>query len=126
MIKEHIKPVIKNVKPVFANNLFSSCKKSKSPLVFGASAGGLGTFEKKFENIPLNTRMAFAPTLHLNPHHTGGMPELIEPITTVKVATVTNRLTVKKTLIMLYHQIHSYCRFRQVIKMHKKPTNEAS
>ena len=61
----------------------------------GASAGGLEALEQFFRNMPANTGMAFVVIQHLDPTHTGIMPELLQRITTMKVLQSTDGLKVK-------------------------------
>ena len=71
-------------------------KADQFPIVgIGASAGGLEALEQFFGNVPANCGMAFVVIQHLDPHHKGIMPELLQRITLLKVMTVTNRLKIK-------------------------------
>ena len=51
----------------------------------GASAGGLEALEKFFENMPVNSGMAFIVVTHLDPNHVSIMPELIQKSTRMKL-----------------------------------------
>jgi two-component system CheB/CheR fusion protein len=61
----------------------------------GASAGGLEALEQFFGNMPHVSGMAFVVIQHLDPTHSGIMPELLQRITTMKVFQATDRLKVK-------------------------------
>ena len=58
----------------------------------GASAGGLEALEQFFKQVPKNNGMAFVVIQHLDPHHVGIMPELLQRTTHMKVYQVTDRL----------------------------------
>ncbi|MDP8221016.1 MAG: chemotaxis protein CheB [Candidatus Stygibacter frigidus] len=51
----------------------------------GASAGGLEAMEHFFGNMPPGNGLAFVVIQHLDPHHVGIMPELLQRITEMKV-----------------------------------------
>jgi len=56
------------------------------PIVgIGASAGGLEALEQFFGNMSSENGMAFVVIQHLDPHHVGIMPELLQRITSMKV-----------------------------------------
>ena len=64
---------------------------AKSPVKFpvvgiGASAGGLEALEQFFENMPVNSGMAFVVIQHLDPNYAGILPELLQRTTTMKVS----------------------------------------
>ncbi len=68
----------------------------KFPIVgIGASAGGLESFELFFENLPVDTGMAFVLVQHLDPTHEGRLPELIQRKTGMTVLQAEDRLEVK-------------------------------
>ena len=83
--------------------MISNAKKPKStngtcdfPIIgIGASAGGLDALEQFFENMPIDSGMAFVVILHLDPDHAGIMPELLQRITSMKVFQASDRLAVK-------------------------------
>jgi two-component system, chemotaxis family, CheB/CheR fusion protein len=60
----------------------------------GASAGGLEALEQFFSSMPVNTGMAFVIIQHLDPNHSGIMPELLQRVTSMKVIQVTDKLSV--------------------------------
>ena len=65
----------------------------------GASAGGLEALEQFFQNMPVNSGMAFVVIQHLDPTHTGIMPELLQRITTMKVLQSSDGLKVKPNYV---------------------------
>jgi two-component system, chemotaxis family, CheB/CheR fusion protein len=70
------------------------------PIVgIGASAGGLEALEQFFSNVPENNGMAFVVIQHLDPHHVGIMPELLQRITTMKVFQASDALKVKPNCV---------------------------
>jgi two-component system CheB/CheR fusion protein len=70
--------------------------KDQFPIVgIGASAGGLEALEEFFENMPPVNGMAFVVIQHLDPHHVGIMPELLQRITPMKVIQASDQLKVK-------------------------------
>ncbi len=85
--------------PETADSLIIPPKNSKPaqfPIVgIGASAGGLEALEQFFENMPVDSGMAFVIIQHLDPNHKGIMRELLQRITRMEVLTVTDRLKVK-------------------------------
>jgi len=68
-------------------------------VAIGASAGGLEALELFFNNMPVNNNMAFIVIQHLDPTHTGIMPELMQRFTAMKVMQVTDRLKVKPNCV---------------------------
>ncbi len=70
------------------------------PIVaIGASAGGLEALEQFFENMPANNGMAFVVIQHLDPNHSGIMPELLQRLTQMKVYQTTDNLKVKPNCV---------------------------
>jgi two-component system CheB/CheR fusion protein len=51
----------------------------------GASAGGLAAFRSFFDNMPVDTGMAFALVQHLDPDHKSLLVELLQPHTSMQV-----------------------------------------
>lgn len=78
-------------------------EKSANPNItivgIGASAGGLEALEQFFENMPINSELAFVIIQHLDPDHVGIMPELLQRITSMKVLQVTDQLRVKPNCV---------------------------
>lgn len=71
----------------------------KNPVGFpvvgiGASAGGLEALEQFFLNMPAKSNMAFVVVQHLDPNHTGMLPELLQRVTPMKVFEATNRAVI--------------------------------
>ena len=70
------------------------------PIVgIGASAGGLEAFEQFFQNMKKDSGMAFVVIQHLDPHHVGIMPELLQRLTPMKVFQTTDGLKVKPNCV---------------------------
>ncbi len=66
------------------------------PIVgIGASAGGLEALEQFLGNVPDNCGMAFVVIQHLDPHHVGVMPELLQRTTSMKVLQVSDKMQVQ-------------------------------
>ena len=73
---------------------------SHFPIVgIGASAGGLEALEQFFTNMPKGSGMAFVVIQHLDPNHTGIMPELLQRITPMKVFQASDSLKVKPNCV---------------------------
>lgn len=73
-----------------------SISKSAFPVVgIGASAGGLEALEQLFINIPPKSGMAYVVIQHLDPHHKGILPELLQRKTSMEVVQVVDNLKVK-------------------------------
>jgi two-component system, chemotaxis family, CheB/CheR fusion protein len=70
---------------VFASGLFRV-------VGIGASAGGLEALGQFFGNMPGNTGMAFVVIQHLDPTHTGLLPELLQRFTSMPVIQATDGL----------------------------------
>ena len=91
------------IDPEATNPLSGKTPNPKSdlfPIVgIGASAGGLEALEQFFANVPANCGMAFVVIQHLDPHHKGIMPELLQRITQLKVITVSDRLKIKPNCV---------------------------
>ena len=70
------------------------------PIVgIGASAGGLEALDQFFQNMPGDSGLAFVVIQHLDPNHTGIMPELLQRITPMKVLQATDNLKVKPNFV---------------------------
>src|SRR5665647_605092 len=70
--------------------------KTNFPIVgIGASAGGLEALESFFENLPIDSGMAFVVIQHLDPNRVGLLPELLQRFTSMKVLQASDRLKVK-------------------------------
>jgi two-component system CheB/CheR fusion protein len=68
---------------------------TRFPIVaIGASAGGLEALEEFFQHMPNNSGLAFVVIQHLDPTHSGIMPELLQRTTDMKVMQATDRLQV--------------------------------
>jgi two-component system CheB/CheR fusion protein len=66
------------------------------PIVgIGASAGGLEALEQFFENLPVESGMAYVIIQHLDPTHVSIMPDLLQRITPMKVLQATDSLLIK-------------------------------
>ena len=77
-------------------------RKAEEPFMIvgiGASAGGLEALGQLFQNMPDNTSMAFVVIQHLDPNHSGIMPELLQRMTTMKVVQAADRLKVKSNTV---------------------------
>ncbi len=69
---------------------------NRFPIVaLGASAGGLEALEQFFRHVPTESGMAFVVIQHLDPDHTGMLPELLQRATAMPVAQAKNRMKVK-------------------------------
>ncbi len=79
----------------------SNNRKNGSFLIaaIGASAGGLEALEQFFKNLPDNTGMAYVVIQHLDPNHTGLLPELLQRYTPMKVMLVTDLMKVKTNTV---------------------------
>ncbi|MFZ4582354.1 MAG: chemotaxis protein CheB, partial [Paludibacter sp.] len=72
------------------------------PIVgIGASAGGLEALEQFFENLPVESGMAFVVIQHLDPDHASIMPDLLQRITPMKVLQVTDSLLIKPNQVYI-------------------------
>ena len=89
--------IVKTLKPfLMKTGKLKKTAISPFPIVgIGASAGGLEALEQFFGNMPKNSGMAFVVILHLDPTHTGMMPELLQRVTPMKVFQATDRFKVK-------------------------------
>lgn len=82
----------------------------------GASAGGLEALEQFFKNMPCSNGIAFVVIQHLDPTHTGILPELLQRITPMKVLQASDRISVmpdhiyvippNKSLSLVDNQLH--------------------
>jgi two-component system CheB/CheR fusion protein len=61
----------------------------------GASAGGLEAFRQFLQALPGDTGMAFLLVQHLDPQHESLLPELLAPLTSMPVVTVSDGLAVR-------------------------------
>ena len=70
------------------------------PIVgIGASAGGIEALELFFSNMPKDNGMAFVVIQHLDPTHTGIMPELLQRMTAMTVFQASDGLKVQPNLV---------------------------
>jgi two-component system, chemotaxis family, CheB/CheR fusion protein len=60
----------------------------------GASAGGLEAMEQFFKHVPVDSGRAYIVVQHLDPTHTGMLPELLQRITHMEVAQAKDNMTV--------------------------------
>lgn len=61
----------------------------------GSSAGGLEALELFLKNVPAPCGMAFVIVQHLDPNHKGILVELLQRVTSMPVAQVTDRLKIE-------------------------------
>jgi two-component system CheB/CheR fusion protein len=66
-----------------------------SIVAIGASAGGIEAFTELVRNLPADTGLAYVFVLHLDPHHTSILSELIGKETKMPVAEVKDGVTVE-------------------------------
>ena len=70
------------------------------PIVgIGASAGGLEALEQFLSHVPENCGMAFVVVQHLDPTHTGFLPELLQRTTSMTVFQAIDRMKVKPNCV---------------------------
>jgi two-component system, chemotaxis family, CheB/CheR fusion protein len=62
----------------------------------GASAGGVQALKEFFENVPMNTGIAFVVILHLSPDHDSKLSEIIQTVTSMNVIKVSEQMHVKR------------------------------
>lgn len=67
----------------------------------GASAGGLDALQEFFDNIPLNTGMAFCVVQHLSPNFKSLMDELLSRHSRMKISTALNGEKIEANRIYL-------------------------
>ena len=60
----------------------------------GCSAGGLEALEKFLRNVPDGSGMAFVVVQHLDPGHVSALPDLLQRMTSLRVAEVTDGMAV--------------------------------
>ena len=66
------------------------------PIVgIGASAGGLNSFMRLLENLPIDTGMAFVIVQHLDPKHESGLTEILAKTTNMPVHEVKDSMVVQ-------------------------------
>ncbi len=65
-----------------------SASKSFPIVAIGASAGGLEALEQFFKSVPATSGLAFVVIQHLDPHHKGLMPELLQRVSAIPVVQV--------------------------------------
>ena len=71
-------------------------KRNDFPIVaIGTSAGGLEAMDVFFENMPVDTGLAFIVIQHLDPNYPGLLPELLQRKTKMTVLQTTDNLEVK-------------------------------
>jgi two-component system CheB/CheR fusion protein len=65
----------------------------------GTSAGGLSALEKFFRAVPAGSGMAFVVVQHLDPHHKGMLPELLQRTTPMPVTAAKSGMTVRRDCV---------------------------
>ena len=70
-------------------------------VVLGASAGGLDTFRKFFDALPVNSGMAFVLIQHLDPKHQSLMVDLLTGHTPMKVLQAADGMQVERDHVYL-------------------------
>ena len=82
------------------NLRISETQTNDFPIVgIGASAGGLEALDLFFKNMPIESGLAFIIIQHLDPTHTGIMPELLQRMTEMTVFQATDTLRVKPNCV---------------------------
>ena len=61
----------------------------------GASAGGIQALQEFFENVPKQSGIAYVVILHLSPDHDSRLAQVIQAVTSIPVAQVTERVKVE-------------------------------
>ncbi len=86
------------VKPSKAK--LSNKSANRFPIVgIGASAGGLEALEQFFNNVPVNSGMAYVVIQHLDPTQKGMLPELLQRTTKMKVFQIEDASPVKPNCV---------------------------
>lgn len=71
-------------------------KPDRFPIVgIGASAGGLEALEQFFENVPVNSGLAYVVVQHLDPTVKGMLPELLQRVSKMEVFQAKDNMPVK-------------------------------
>ncbi|HEY1772709.1 MAG TPA: CheR family methyltransferase [Gammaproteobacteria bacterium] len=65
----------------------------------GTSAGGLSALEKFFRAVPAGSGMAYVVVQHLDPHHKGMLPELLQRATAMPVSAAVSGMTVRRDCV---------------------------
>ncbi|UMB61189.1 PAS domain S-box protein [Lutibacter sp. A80] len=88
----------------------------------GASAGGLDAIQQLFDNIPVETGMAFVIVQHLSPNFKSLMPELLSKHTSMKIFTAENNQTIEPNCIYLNQKNKNlHIKGKQLILTEKSP-----
>jgi two-component system CheB/CheR fusion protein len=75
---------------------FSPPRGTPFPIVgIGASAGGLEAFGRLLAAMPSDSGMAFVLVQHLDPQHESLLPELLAPLTSMRVVSVSDEMAVQ-------------------------------
>ncbi len=101
-MKKKLKPAGSDKEP--ARNSQQTEPSRQESLLFpivgiGASAGGLEALEQFLRQVPQGSGMAFVIVQHLDPTHTGIMPELLQRTTGMEVFQVRDRMRVKPNCV---------------------------
>ncbi len=90
----------KLISPLSLINLNKEILPEQFPIVaIGASAGGLEALEQFLSEVPENSGMAYVVIQHLDPTHTGMLPELLQRITKMNVEQVKDRMVVNRNTV---------------------------
>ncbi len=88
----------------------------------GASAGGLDAIQQLFDNLPINTGMAFVIIQHLSPDFKSLMPELLGKHTQMKIFTAEDQQTIEPNCIYLNQRSKNlHIKGRQLVLQDKGP-----
>ncbi|MEP7142751.1 MAG: chemotaxis protein CheB [Ferruginibacter sp.] len=104
-----------NKEPVLSANLF--------PVVgVGASAGGLDAFKKLLKAIPENSGMAYVLVQHLDPNHESMLPEILQKVTGIPVAEISDDVKVEADHIYIIPSNKMLTATDGVLQLTPRPT----
>ncbi|MFT5717881.1 MAG: two-component system CheB/CheR fusion protein [Oleiphilaceae bacterium] len=83
----------------------------------GASAGGLEALETFFKSMPDNSGISFVVIVHLDPHHSSILPELLQRTTNLNVIAITNDTKVLPNTVYVIPPNHNIAIFNRKLQL---------
>jgi len=99
--------------------------KKAFPMVgIGASAGGLEALEKFFENLPVESGIAFVVITHTDPKRTSLLPSIIKRKTKATVKQIEEAMPIEPNIVYLPPSDRDLNLEKQIFRLKKRPTRD--
>ncbi len=101
-----------------STTITSNDKTDHFPIIgIGASAGGLEALELLFQHFPSDSGMAFVVVSHLSPNQDSALAEILQRVTTMKVAEAEDQTTVAANCVYVIPPNKSLTIFHRVLQL---------